>query len=144
MTPSDERIARVLLETRTIALVGASVNPGRDSYRVGRYLANSGYRVIPVNPKYVGRYLFGEAFVARLEDIKDEVQLVDIFRPSEAILPIVEEALKHTAGLRFVWMQLEIQNSEARAIAEAQGLTVIEDRCTLIEHKRLLSGDEAG
>ena len=138
MTPSDERIARSLLETRTIALVGASMNPARDSHRVGQYLADTGYRVIPVNPRYVGQELFGEPFVAQLKDIKDDVQLIDIFRPSRAVLPFVEEALEHTSGLRVVWMQLNIRNAEAKALAEAKGVTVVENRCTLIEHRRLL------
>ncbi len=138
MTPSDERIARSLLETRTIALVGASMNPARDSHRVGRYLADAGYRVIPVNPRYVGQELFGEPFEAQLKDIKDDIQLIDIFRPSHAVLPFVEEALEHTAGLRVVWMQLNIRNAEARALAEARGVAVVENRCTLIEHRRLL------
>ena len=138
MIPSDERIARILLETRTIALVGASMKPERASYRVGNYLASVGYRVIGVNTGHVGSTLFGQTIVGSLSDIKDDVQLVDIFRKSERVLPIVEEAIGTLNGLRTIWMQFDIQNEEARALAEAKGLTVIEDRCTAVEHRRLL------
>ncbi len=139
MTPSDERLARALLETRTIALVGASMKPVRPSHRVGQYLTSAGYRVIPVNPGHAGKYLFGEKIVARLSDIQDEVQLIDIFVKSENVLPHVKEAAAHLGGLRVVWMQLDIRNEAARVLAESKGLTVVEDRCTAIEHRRLLS-----
>jgi len=138
MIPSDERIARALLETRTIALVGASIKPDRPSHRVGNYLASVGYKVIPVNPRYLGKTLFGQTVVARLSDIKEDVHLVDIFRKSENVLPVVEEALAALKGLRVIWMQLDIRNPDARALAEAEGLTVVDDRCTAIEHRRLL------
>lgn len=138
MTPSDERIARILLETHTIALVGASMKPERTSHRVGNYLASVGYRVIGVNPGHVGKSLFGTAVVGALSDIQEDVQLIDIFRSSERVLPLVEEAIGSLSGLRTIWMQLEIRNSKARALAEDKGLTVIEDRCTAIEHRRLL------
>ena len=140
MTPSDERIARALLETRTIALVGASLNPDRASHRVGTYLASVGYRVIPVNTGHVGKTLFGQTVVGRLSDITEDVQLVDIFRNSDDVVPIVEEALVSLKGLRVIWMQLGIRNAEARRLAEARGLTVFEDRCTSTEHGRLLRG----
>ncbi|MBT8459228.1 MAG: CoA-binding protein [Boseongicola sp.] len=136
--PSDERIARLLLETRTIALVGASMKPGRASFRVGNYLASVGYRVIGVNTGHVGKTLFGQPIVRSLSDIQEDVQLVDIFRKSERVLPDVEEALASLNGLRGIWMQLDIRNAEARNLAESKGLTVIEDRCTAIEHRRLL------
>jgi hypothetical protein len=139
MTPSDERIARALLETRTIALVGASMKPDRPSNRVGTYLASVGYRVIPVNTGHVGKTLFGQTVVGRLSDIKDDVQMVDIFRNSEDALPVVEEALASLKGLRVIWMQLGIENTEARRLAEAKGLMVFENRCTASEHRRLLT-----
>ena len=139
MTPSDERIARALLETRTIALVGASMKSDRPSHRVGAYLASVGYRVIPVNTGHVGRPLFGETVVGRLADIKGDVQLVNIFRNSDDVLPVVEEALTALSGLRFIWMQLDIQNAEARRLAEEKGVLVFENRCTASEHRRLLN-----
>ncbi len=143
MTPTDERIARVLIETRTIALVGASMKPDRASNRVGNYLASVGYRVIPVNPGHVGEKLFGERVVGALSDIKESVQLVDIFRRSEHVLPVVQEAVEHLNDLRVIWMQLDIRNDEARKLAESKGLTVVDDRCTLIEHRRLLTRRQA-
>ena len=139
MIPSDERVARALLETRNIALVGASIKPARASHSVGNYLASVGYRVIPVNPLYVGEMLFGQTVVGRLADIKEDVHLIDIFRNSSAILPVVTEAVATLKGLRIIWMQLDLRNTEARELAERQGVTVIEDRCTAIEHRRLLA-----
>ena len=138
MTPSDERLARALIETRTIALIGASMKPERASNRVGHYLSNAGYRVIGVNAGHAGKMLFGAPVVARLSDIKEDVHLVDIFRRSEDVVPIVEDAIEQLSGLRVIWMQLDIQNAQARLLAENEGLTVIEDRCTAIEHRRLL------
>ena len=138
MIPSDERIARALLQARTIALIGASMKPERASHRVGTYLASVGYRVIGVNTGHAGKILFGQPVVAALSDIKEEVQLVDIFRKSEQVLPVVEDAIASLSGLQTVWMQLDIKSSEARVLAEAKGLAVIEDRCTAIEYQRLL------
>jgi len=139
MIPPDERVARALLETRTIALVGASMKPARASHSVCNYLASVGYRVIPVNPWHVGEMVFGQTVVGRLVDIKEGVHLVDIFRKSEAILPVVTEAVATLKGLRVIWMQPDLRNAEARELAELQGVTVIEDRCTAIEHRRLLA-----
>jgi predicted CoA-binding protein len=111
----------------------------RPSHRVGAYLASVGYRVIPVNTGHVGRPLFGETVVGRLADIKGDVQLVNIFRNSDDVLPVVEEALTALSGLRFIWMQLDIQNAEARRLAEEKGVLVFENRCTASEHRRLLN-----
>ena len=140
MLPSDERIARALIETRTIALVGASMKPERASHRVGNYLASVGYRVIPINTGYVGKMLFGQTVVGRLSDIQEDVHLVDIFRKSEDVLPVVQEALASLSGLRVIWMQLGIRNAEARALAKTHALTVVEDRCTAVEHRRFFAG----
>lgn len=144
MIPSDERIARILLQTRTIAVVGVSMKPERASHQVAQYLSQVGYRVIPVNPGHAGKELFGETVVARLSDIKDDVQLVDIFRKSQDVLPIVEEAVDHLGGLQTIWMQLDIESAEVRALGDARGLAVIENRCTASEHRRLLGGRPAG
>lgn len=144
MTPTDERIMRTFLETRTIALVNASMKPERASHAVGNYLASAGYRVIPVNPGHAGEELFGETVVAHLKDIKIDVQMVDVFHRSDRILPIIEDAIEHLNGLKVIWMQLGIRHAEGRKIAEAKGITVFEDRCTAIEHRRLLSHRRAG
>ena len=139
MTPNDERLARIMLEARTIAMVGASLRPERASFGVARYLVDAGYRVIPVNPGYVGQELFDEAFVSDLNEIEGPVDLVNLFRRSEDVPPHVEEALSLPQRPKTIWMQLGISNAEARASAEAQGLQVVENRCLLVEHRRLIS-----
>ena len=134
----DATLTRILSETRRIALVGASLNPARASNRVGHFLASKGYDVIPVNPGHAGKSLFGQTIVASLSDIEGPVDMVDIFRGSAAVLPVVEEALDTLEGLQTVWMQLGVENAEARAWAEARGLTVVENKCPAIEYPRLI------
>lgn len=143
MTPTDERLARILLEARTIAMLGASIRPERPSHRVGNYLVAAGYRVIPVNPTHAGAELFGEKVRASLRDVGEHVDLLDIFRRPEFVPRAVRDALRHLAGLRAVWMQLGITSAEARALAEARGLDVVENRCMLIEHRRLIARSES-
>ena len=140
MTPSDEHIAKILLETRTIAMVGASIKPERPSHRVGNYLTSVGYRVVPVNPGHAGKVLFGQEVRATLADIDIAVDLLNIFRRSDQVLPMVEQGLAALPGLKTVWMQQGIENAEARALAEAEGLAVLEDACIAVEHRRLLAG----
>ena len=137
MTYSDAELKRVLAETRTIAVVGVSANPVRPSYYVARYLGLKGYRVIPVNPGLAGQTLLGQTVYATLTDIPDEVDMVDIFRRSEAVPPIVEEALARWPKLKTVWMQIGVEHAEAAAKAEARGVTVIQNRCPKIEYQRL-------
>lgn len=139
MTPADERLTQLLLETHIIAMVGASLNPGRASFRVGAYMAAQGYRVIPVNPGHAGKSLFGEEIVPTLADIDTQVDMLNIFRRSEHILPVVERGLDALPELKSVWMQLGLENAEARVLAESQGKSVVEDRCLLIEHRRLIA-----
>ena len=134
----DATLTRILSETRRIALVGASMNPARASNRVGHFLASKGYEVIPVNPGHVGKSLFGQTVVASLSDIEGQIDMVDIFRRSEAVLPVVEDALDALEGLQTVWMQLGVENAEARSLAEARGLTVVENRCPAIDFPRLI------
>ncbi len=132
---SDETIARVLREARTIALVGASKNPMRPSHSVMRYLQGRGFRVIPVNPGLAGQTLLGETVRASLTEIEEPVDMVDIFRRSEAVPPVVDEAI--AKGARTVWMQLGVRHDAAAAKAEAAGLTVVMERCPAIEIPRL-------
>ncbi len=136
---SDEYLKKILRRTRVIACVGVSMNPTRPSYFVARYLSLKGFRVIPVNPGHAGKELFGEEVVADLASIpKDaKVDMVDIFRRSEHVPPIVEAALAHLPGLRTVWMQIGVENEEAAARAEAAGCDVIMNRCPKIEYQRL-------
>ncbi len=132
---SDELIARVLRETRVIALVGASKNPMRPSHSVMRYLQGRGYRVIPVNPGLAGQILLGEKVCASLSEIAEPIDMVDVFRRSEAVPPVVDEAI--AKGAKTVWMQLGVRHDAAAARAETAGLTVIMERCPAIEIPRL-------
>jgi len=132
---SDATIRRILATTRTIALVGASSNWNRPSYFVMKYLLGKGYRVIPVNPGLAGGELLGEKVYARLGDIPESIDMVEIFRNAREVPAIVEEAI--AIGAKVVWMQLGIQHDEAARRAEAAGLEVIMNRCPKIEFGRL-------
>ena len=137
MQPDDTAIADILRTTRTVALVGWSPNPARASHGVARFLAARGYRVIPVNPGHAGQVVLGETVRASLAEISEPVDMVDIFRRSEAVLPVVQEALAALPGLKTVWMQLGVENADAAALAEARGLQVVQNRCPAIEIPRL-------
>lgn len=136
----DEDIARIARGVKVIAVVGLSPNEARPSWGVARYLQANGYRVIPVNPGQAGGKILGETVYARLSDIPPmiPVQMVDIFRKSEAVGPIVDEALAHLPHLNSIWLQLGIRNDAAASRAEARGITVIQDRCPKIEFPRHL------
>lgn len=130
-------IRGILQRTKSIAVVGVSLNPVRPSYFVARYLGLKGFKVIPVNPGHAGETLFGQTVVAGLKDIQEPVDMVDIFRRSDAVGPIVNEALEHLDGLRTIWMQIGVENEEAAAKATDAGLDVIQNRCPKIEYQRL-------
>lgn len=134
---SDKCLKRILTTTRVIAVVGVSLNPVRPSYFVARYLTLKGFDIIPVNPGHAGETVFGRTVVARLSDIDRPVDMVDIFRRSEAVPEIVEEAVAHLPGLKTIWMQIGVEHAGAAARAEAEGLSVIQDRCPKIEYQRL-------
>lgn len=133
----ETRIADILKSTKVIGLVGLSNKPERASFRVAHFLKDKGYRVIGVNPGLAGQEMFGEGVVASVADLPPETDMIDLFRNSDAVGPIVDAALEALPGLKTVWMQLEIFNAEARAKAEAKGIAVIEDRCPKIEYPRL-------
>jgi uncharacterized protein len=135
----DAYIRGILNTTKTIAMVGVSANVSRPSYFAFKYLLERGYRMIPVNPGLAGRELLGQKACARLLDIPDPVDMVDIFRAAPYALGIVEEALKMQPRPRVIWMQLGIRNEEAAALAEANGLKVVMNRCPKIEYGRLSS-----
>jgi predicted CoA-binding protein len=132
---SDEDIRALLEGTRTIAMVGASDRSDRPSYGVMRVLQDHGYRVIPVNPQITGEHVHGEFVFRELAQLGDPIDLVDIFRRSEAAGEAVDEAI--AIGARAVWMQLGVINETAATRAEAAGLKVVMDRCPAIELKRL-------
>ncbi len=137
--PSDNLLRKILTETKVIALVGVSMNSVRPSYFVARYLSLKNFRVIPVNPGQAGKTLFGEEIYASLADIPKDitVDMVDVFRRSEHVPPIVEMALAELPDLKTVWMQIGVRNAEAAAMAEAKGIQVIQNRCPKIEYQRL-------
>ncbi|MDX2482598.1 MAG: CoA-binding protein [Pseudodonghicola sp.] len=134
---SDKLLKDILTRTRRIAVVGVSLNPVRPSYYVARYLSLKGYEVIPVNPGHAGKELFGQTVVASLSEIDGAVDMVDIFRRSDAVPPIVDEALAAFPELQTIWMQIGVENPEAAAKAESRGVTVIQNRCPKIEYQRL-------
>ncbi len=137
MTYSDQMLRDVLSRAKRIAIVGVSTNPVRASYFVARYLGLRGYDVVPVNPAYAGQTLFGKPVIESVSDIEDGVDMVDIFRRSEAVPEIVEEALAVFPALQTIWMQIGVENAEAAALAESRGVTVIQNRCPKIEYQRL-------
>ncbi len=135
----DSYIRGILNTVKTIAMVGVSAKENRPSYFAFKYLLERGYRMIPVNPGLAGQDLLGQKVFARLADIPDPVDMVDIFRASPYAVGIVEETLKMQPRPRVVWMQLGIRNDAAAALAEANGLKVVMNRCPKIEYGRLSS-----
>jgi len=130
--PGADPIGTILKTYKTIAVVGLSSNPSRPSHGVASYLQDVGYRVVPVNPNE--RKVLGAKSYARVEDVPEKIEIVDIFRRAEDVPPVVEGAIR--AGAKVVWMQLGIVNDAAAQKARAAGLTVIMDACILIEHKK--------
>ncbi len=134
---SDAHLKTVLQRTRVIAMVGVSPNPVRPSNFVARYLSLKGFRIVPVNPVAAGKQIWGAKVLESLADAPPETDMVEIFRRSEAVPEILDEAMTHLPNLRTVWMQIGIEHAEAAAKAEAAGLTVIQNRCPKIENQRL-------
>ena len=137
MTYTDAFLRDILTRTKTVAVVGVSMNPVRPSYYVARYLTLKGFTVIPVNPGHAGQRLFGAEVKASLSDIDTPVDMVDIFRRSDAVPPIVDEALEQFPDLQTVWMQIGVEHADAAAKAEARGVDVVMNRCPKIEYQRL-------
>ena len=136
---SDSYIRGILNTVKTIAMVGASEKENRPSYFAFKYLLERGYTMIPVNPGHAGEQMLGQTIYARLADIPVPVDMVDIFRASQYALPVVQEALTLTPRPQVIWMQLGVRNDEAAALAEANGMKVVMNRCPKIEYGRLSS-----
>jgi hypothetical protein len=132
---SDRYISEILYSYKTIAMVGASANKIRPSTFAMKYLMEKGYRIIPVNPGLAGQELLGQTVYGSLAEIPSAVEIVDIFRNSDAALAITREAI--AIGAKVVWMQLGVRNDEAARLAEQAGLKVVMNRCPKIEYGRL-------
>ena len=142
MPSTSTSIAELLQRSRTIAVAGLSANPGRPSNGVAQYLQRNGYRIIPINPTYAGTHILGEycydslqAAASALAKENVKIDIVDCFRKSEAIPPIVDAAIE--IGVQCVWMQLGVAHEEAAAKARARGIDVVMDNCIKIEHMNL-------
>ena len=135
----DSYIRGILNTVKSIAMVGASEKENRPSYFAFKYLLERGYNMLPINPGHAGEDLLGRRISARLADVTEPIDMVDIFRASRYALPIVEEALALQPRPQVIWMQLGIRNDEAAALAEANGLKVVMNRCPKIEYGRLSS-----
>jgi predicted CoA-binding protein len=135
----DGYIRGILNTVKTIAMVGVSANTSRPSYFVLKYLLTRGYRVIPVNPGLAGQDLLGQRVYARLADIPEPVDMVDIFRAAQYVPDIVAQAVQMQPRPGVLWMQLGIRNDDAALLAEANGIRVVMDRCPKIEYGRLSS-----
>ena len=135
----DGYIRGILNTVKTIAMVGVSANTSRPSYFAFKYLLERGYRMIPVNPVIAGQELLGRKVYAKLTEVPEPIDMVDIFRAPRYAVEIVEEALALTPRPQVIWMQLGIRNDEAAKLAEANGLKVVMNRCPKIEYGRLSS-----
>ncbi len=135
MTGNPQDLTSILLKVKTIALVGASHRPHRDSYRVMSFLQSRGYRVIPVNPRLAGTELLDETVYAELGDIPEPIDMVEIFRRSEAVPEVVDQTLQIDADV--IWMQLGVIHQAAAEKARLAGRTVVMDRCPKIELLKL-------
>jgi predicted CoA-binding protein len=135
----DSYIRGILNTAKTIAMVGASAKENRPSYFAFKYLLERGYRMIPVNPGQAGKEILGRTIYAKLSDIPEPIDIVDIFRASPYALPVVQEALTLKPRPQAIWMQLGVRSDEAAALAEAHGMKVVMNRCPKIEYGRLSS-----
>jgi predicted CoA-binding protein len=133
---SDEELRDLLARTRTIAVVGIKAGDEDDAYRVPAYLQRAGYRIVPVSPK-LDRVL-GEPVVASLREVREPVDLVDLFRAPQHVPAHVDEILAMSPRPRAVWMQLGIRHDESARRLEAAGIAVVQDRCIMVDHRRLL------
>ena len=138
MADDIRTLRRVLRECRRVAIVGLSAEWHRPSFFVAKYLLQHGYQVFPVNPRYAGGEILGQPCVASLADLATPVDMVDVFRRTEDVLPIAQQAV--AVGARCLWQQIGVLNQEADALVRAAGMDSVMDRCVKIEHARLCGG----
>ena len=134
----DDKIKELFISSRVIALVGASNNKEKDSNKVMKFLQRAGYRVIPVNPTSLNSFIHGEKVYGSLMDIKEKVDIVDVFRPSEEVEEIANQTIKIAANV--LWLQLDIQNNKARDLVIKNKIYYVANKCTKIEFERLFRG----
>ncbi|SCX28147.1 acetyl coenzyme A synthetase (ADP forming), alpha domain [Agrobacterium sp. DSM 25558] len=133
----DDHIRRILSEIKTIALLGASPNPARPSHGVMKFLLSKGYSVFPVNPGQEGKEILGRPVYAKLADIPEPIDMVDVFRAAEYLPAIVDEVILLSPRPKVIWGQLSVRHDDAAAKAEAYGIEMVMDRCPAIEYPRL-------
>jgi hypothetical protein len=133
-----DSLRRILKANRVIAVVGLSADWNRPSNFAAKYMQEHGYRVIPVNPRYAGKQVLGERCYSSLREIPEKVDIVDVFRKTEDVMPVAEDAI--AIGAKVLWQQLGVRNQAAAARARDKGLEVVMDRCVKIEHGRLFGG----
>jgi uncharacterized protein len=133
-----QTLRRILSENRVVAMVGLSADWFRPSYFAAKYLQEHGYRVIPVNPRYAGKQVLGEACYRSLREIPIKVDVVDVFRRTEDVAPFADDAI--AIGAKVLWQQIGVKNQAAAAKAQAAGMDAVMDRCMKIEHGRLFGG----
>ncbi|MFK7877211.1 MAG: CoA-binding protein [Paracoccaceae bacterium] len=136
-TYSDQFLKDVLQSAKKVAVVGVSLNPVRPSYFVARYLSLKGFDIVPVNPVSAGQTLFGVEVISDLSLAPKDVDMVDIFRRSEFVPDIVDEAIAYLPNLSSIWMQIGVRHAEAAEHAQNRGLNVVQNRCPKIEYQRL-------
>lgn len=135
---TDDFLRKIFARTRRIAVVGVSLNPDRPSHYVARFLDQKGFEVIPVNPGHAGEEVFGRTIRGSLTEIEGDIDMVDIFRRSEHVPPVVDEALERFPRLQTIWMQIGVVNPAAAEKARARGVDVVMDRCPKVEYPRLI------
>ncbi|MGK5506672.1 CoA-binding protein [Brevibacillus formosus] len=138
--PSNEARRQLLEDAKTIAVVGLSNKPDRTSYMVSQAMQNAGYKIIPVNPVIAGETVLGEKVLASLSEIDQPVDIVDVFRRSEDMMPVAEDALKMQNKPKVFWMQQGIANEEAAKLVADQGIEVVQDHCIKVDHALLRVG----
>lgn len=136
--PSDADLRALLRESRTLAVVGLSADWNRPSHFAAKYMQQHGYRIIPVNPRYAGQPILGETCVSSLDEVREPVDIVDVFRRTEDVLPLARSAV--AIGAKCLWQQLGVKNLEADALVREAAMASVMDRCVKIEHARLFGG----